>query len=309
MDPAAKFLVKTQRQEKSVSEYLENWTWDESKYPKTRSISENVTFLMSMTTKDDDAVRNKTGQFNEAKTLRSNLAKKESANLIGKDLVDVLTPDVIKASRISTATDDFIMSEHLATVVVVLGKGAHEDFVKSYEEFCDQIVPMSAKKFEGLDDKDGNQVWRVVMFKSAVEPFKKACREKRYLPRDFEYSEAAYKKLVSDREQAEEACKKLNGVVRSLYSASWSDAFCAWMHIKAMRVFVESVLRFGIGEASSGPSFQSFVLTPKGGQAAARKALAGAMGGDTAGGDGADDGEEFFPYVSFSFVPFTASRA
>merc|ERR1711976_152594 len=86
LDPKASFIVKLPRtQEKTVGEYLKSWTWDDAKYPRSRSVAETVTFLMSMATKEDDAVRNKAAH-NEAKTLKSNLAEKVGANLLGKDL-------------------------------------------------------------------------------------------------------------------------------------------------------------------------------------------------------------------------------
>merc|ERR1712060_27193 len=164
-----------------------------------------------------------------------------------------------------------------------------------------------------LDDKDGNSLWRVVMFRSAVEESKKKCREKRFVPRDFEYSQDAYTKLVAQREANEESVKRQHDRIRGLYQASWSDSMIGWMHIKAMRVFVESVLRFGMP-----PRFASFLIMPKPGtQANVRKALADVLGKGTSGGYGADkftdvmgeDGEEYYPYVSFSFTPFTASRS
>merc|ERR1719229_1962344 len=166
----------------------------------------------------------------------------------------------------------------------------------------ENIVPMSAKRFKGVDDKDGNSLWRVVMFKSAAEGFRKQCREKRFVVRDFEYSEDGYKRLKEQREKLEESVKRQHELVRGLYQAAWSDAMVAWMHIKAMRVFVESVLRSGMP-----PRFASFILTPKASATAAtRKALADLLGkggqsGPYGGGDkmaDAQDDEEYYPYVS-----------
>lgn len=306
LDPKAEFKVKSQRQERPFLEYLRTWQWDEAKYPKTRSISDNLTLLMSVVNKLDEEARNKTAQYNEFKTQKSNLAKKDtSANLVSRDLIDVVTPDVVKAN--GSADDDFISTEHLATVPVMLPRGSDDEFLKQYESFQDNIVPMSARKFN-VDDKDGNTLWRVVMFKSAVEGFKKACRERRYIVRDFEYSEEGYRKLKQQREQVEEALKRQHELVRGLYQAAWSDAMVAWMHIKAMRVFVESVLRFGMP-----PRFAAFVVSPKANSTgAARKALAEILGkGPGSAGpssEGQDEGEEFFSYVSLSFTPFTIPR-
>merc|ERR1712157_467628 len=137
---------------------------------------------------------------------------------------------------------------------------------------CENVVPMSAKKFEGLDDEDGNSIWRVVVFKNAAEAFRKACREKRFVVRDFEYSEENFKRLKAQRETIDESVRRQHELVKNLYQAAWSDTMVAWMHIKAMRVFVESVLRFGMP-----PKFASFILSPKS-AVPARKALVDVLG-------------------------------
>lgn len=309
LDPRADFKVKSQRQEKPFLDYIRTWQWDEAKYPKTRSISDNLTLLMSVVNKLDEEARNKTAQYNEFKTQRGNLSKKEAASLTGKDLIDVFTPDVVKMNN--GPDDDFIMTEHLTTVPVIIPLGMEEEFLKIYETLHENIVPMSARKFPQLGDKDGNTLWRVVLFKSAADGFKKACRERRFVVRDFEYSEEGYKKLKSQREQLEEAVKRQHELVRGLYQAAWSDAMVAWMHIKAMRVFVESVLRFGIQP----PRFAAFFLAPKAGaQTAARKSLTDTLGKEAVSGgfkafeDNKGDDDDFFPYVSLTFTPFVVAR-
>jgi len=308
LDPRAEFKVKSQRQEKSFLDYLKAWQWDEAKYPKTRSIMENLQLLMSVVGKLDEEARNKTAQYNDFKTQRGNLAKKEGANLTGRDLVDVLTPDVVQMN--GTESDDFIYTEHLTTVVCIVPRGTDQDFVAAYATMADNVVPLSGRKFANMEDKDGNSLWRVVMFKTSVETFKKNCREKRFVPRDFEYSEEGYKKLKVQREQLDDTVKRQHDLIRGLYQAAWSDAMVAWMHIKAMRVFVEAVLRFGMP-----PSFASFVLSPKASAGpAVRKALGDILGKGAATGPGAekgdaqDDGEEYFSYVSLSFTPFNVQR-
>eukprot|EP00932_Pfiesteria_piscicida_P021240 SRR837773.8035.p2 GENE.SRR837773.8035~~SRR837773.8035.p2 ORF type:complete len:261 (-),score=104.60 SRR837773.8035:86-868(-) len=260
---------------------------------------------MSVVNKLDEEARNKTAQYNEFKTQRSNLAKKEGANLASRDLVDVLTPDVVKMN--GTADDDFIYTEHLTTVAVIVPRGGDKDFLGSYENFAEHVVPGSAKKFTGLDDKDGNSLWRIVCFKSCVENFKKHCREHRYVTRDFEYSRDGYDRLKEHRARLEDAVHKQHQIVRDLYQAAWSDVMVAWVHVKAMRVFVESVLRFGMP-----PRFAAFIVSPKPSNGpAARKALGDIMAKGSFGSkdkSDAQDDEEYFPYVSLSFVPFNVPR-
>lgn len=318
LEPKADFKVKSMRREMTLTDYLRTWQWDEAKLLKTRSISDNLTHLMSVVNTLDEEARNKTAAYNDFKTQKGNLAKKEGASLTNRDLVDVLTPDVVKKN--GNADDDFIMTEYLTTIPIILPRGSEKDFLASYESFTKEVhpgggvVPMSARKFAGLDDKDGNSVWRCVVFKKSAEAFKKQCRDRRYVIRDFEYSEEGYKKLKQQREQLEEATKRHLDRVKGLYGAAWSDAMVAWVHVKAMRVFVESVLRFGMP-----PCFAAFIVSPKpGSSSVARKALTDVLGKQGqagpygAGGQGAaadDDAEEYFPYVSFSMTPFTVARA
>lgn len=312
LDPRADFKVKMHRKEVSLTEYLKNWQWDEARFSKTRSIADNITSLMNSVTKLDEEARNKTAMYNDLKTQSSNLKVKEGANLTNRDLIDLLTPDVVKSQ--GGTGDDFIYTEHLTTICVILARGADKDFLQVYETMSEMVVPQSAKHFKGLDDKDGNQLWRVVLFKSHAEAFKKQCRERRFVARDFEYSEDGYKKLVASRSQVEDSVKRQLDLVKAIYKAAWSEALVAWMHVKAMRVFVESVLRFGMP-----PRFAAFIVSPKANATvAARKALADVLGKGSKGGpfeaqgkgaEAQDDGEEYFPYVSMSFVPFTTPRA
>eukprot|EP00931_Biecheleriopsis_adriatica_P070977 TRINITY_DN4481_c0_g1_i1.p1 TRINITY_DN4481_c0_g1~~TRINITY_DN4481_c0_g1_i1.p1 ORF type:complete len:406 (-),score=129.04 TRINITY_DN4481_c0_g1_i1:83-1300(-) len=307
MDPKASFTVTSQRQASPFLNYLRSWKWDEGKYPRGKSISDLWPWVMQKVNNMDEDVRNKTAQYNEYKTQKGNLSKKDGANLAGKDLIDVLTPDRVRAD--GGADDDFISTEHLVTLPIIIPRGAEEEFLKGYETFADKVVPMSARKFQGLDDKDGNSLWRVVLFRSAAEAFKKSCREKRYTVRDFEFSKEGYRKLEEQRKQVEESVKKQRELVFGMYQATWSDVLVAWLHIKAMRVFVESVLRFGMP-----PSFATFILSPKGDIAAARKALADVLGKqagsltNSMAEDKGDGDDEFFPYVSLSFTPFNCVR-
>lgn len=313
LDPKGEFKVKSQRANKSFNDYITTWSWDDAKYPRSNSIVDLVVKLMSNVNKLDEECRNKSAQFNELKTQKGNISKKDAVNLTGRDLVDVLTPSVVA----QVGESAFVYTEHLVTVVLILTRGQDKEFLNCYERLAEFVVPMSAMKFQGLDDKDGNSLWRVVMFRSAIENFKKGCREKRYVVRDFEYSKETFEKLKVQRDKVDEDLDKQQKLITSLYQAAWSDVLIAWMHVKAMRVFVESVLRFGMPA-----SFACFMLRPKAAsQVAARKALADILGKTGSGISGpyggaskekqADEeqGEEYYPYVSFSFTPFTTARS
>jgi len=308
VDTEAKFLIKTQRQELKLKEYLASWQWDEAKYPKQRPVADNLTHLMSIVTKLDEEVRQKTGQYNEAKSSRASVAKKDAATLVTVDLVDLLTP--LKVAALPGGAEQiFVSTEHLTTVCVILPRGTAKDFVAQYESFCDMVVPGSAYHFEGMDDKDGNMLYRVVVFRSMVETFKKECRAKRFLARDFEYSRDGYNKLIQQREELGAAVERAHQRVRELCQAAWSDVMVAWTHVKAMRLYVETVLRYGMSK-----NIAAFIVSPKNG-AVSRELLQQVLGSKApkAGFSqakmaevAAEDGEEYFPYISLAFTPMAA---
>jgi len=301
VDPDGKFRVKTAQGEHQITDYIKSWKWDEGKYPRDRPVADNLKFLSSTVAKMDEEVRNKLQQYNESKTARSNISKKDATTLTTRDLVDVLTPAKV-------AQDDFVFTEHLSTVCVILARGASVEFLKKYETFTDHVVPMSAKHFTSEDDKDGNSVWRVVVLKTEVDAFKRACRENRYVPRDFEYSEDGYDKLIKQRDSLEVQCAEQVSKVKTLCMMSWSEALAAWIHIKAMRVFVECTLRFG-----QKSSFTAYVLAPTN-PLKARRALLDILttGNFEAAKElsdaAAEEGDEYFSYVSVSFTPMAASK-
>jgi V-type H+-transporting ATPase subunit C len=79
-----------------------------------------------------------------------------------------------------------------------------------------------------------------------VEEFSKACRDKRFLVRDFAWdaSQASKSSLVLEQLQVE--VDSMKSALTRWCKNHFGDAFVAWMHIKVIRVFVESVLRYGL---------------------------------------------------------------
>jgi len=318
IDPKADFKIifkRPQRQEKSFVDYLNNWQWDESRYSKTDSISETLQALLPKMAKLDEEARKKTAEFNDSRTQRANMAKKDG-NIVTQDLVDILTPQVVRS--MGDENDDFVYSKFLTTVVVVLSKGTEKEFLGSYESLTPQVVPGSAKCFTSLTDKEGTSIWRVVLCTAGAptdakthganpaDNFKRACRERRYVARDFEYSADGHKKLVASRQRLEQEVSAQQAMITGIYRDAWSDVMHALVHVKAMRIFVESVLRYGMP-----PKFSAFVVSPPANKLVpARKALASILGkGQRGPAAEGDEDEEFFPYVSLSFVPFTAAKA
>lgn len=299
-DPMTEFKILSQTNTLPFDKYMREWKWDDAKYPKMKGLTNNLTLLLSVANKLDEEARNKSSQFTELKNSHANMIKKSAGNLMSRDLIDVLTPAVVQEG-------DCVQTAHLSTLIMILPKVGVEPFLKSYEQWAENVVPQSAKQFPSVTEEDGTQVWRIVLFKSSVDAFMKKAREERVTCRQFEYNKGAFEKANEQRAELMKQVEQQEKVMKGFCKASLSDVMVAWVHVKAMRIFVESVLRFG-----TPPNFAAFIIQPKDNQQAkARKALQEVLGKASAadaGADAAADEEDYFPYVSLSFTPFAAQR-
>ncbi len=85
--------------------------------------------------------------------------------------------------------DDFVESENLTTLLVVVSKYSVKEFLASYESLAKFVVPRSAKSAcdsfssqpRQLSEDNEYALYRVVVFKRTADEFKSQAREKRYV--------------------------------------------------------------------------------------------------------------------------------
>ena len=311
LDSTVDLLIYTQRLQMGVDDYVSKFKWDDMKFPRGRSVLDNIQSLLNSVQKIDEEVKNKTQQYTDAKQQAALFGRKEQVSHIQRDLVDLLTPETVQET-------DFVYSEHLTTLIVVVPRGAEEELLSHYSSFDQYVVPESAQKI-APDDKEGNSLWRVIMFKSATDAFKTSCRQHRFTVRDFVYDKTKYQQVVESRAASEAELRKQEGLLRRVCQVAFSDSMVAWTHLKAMRIFVEAVLRFGVP-----PTFGAYLIKP--GKYASKQSKlrselvevlcknTGGMFGSMTAGDskesghqGADDeAGEYYPYVFVGFTPMSA---
>mmetsp|Transcript_1165 Transcript_1165/g.1397 ORF Transcript_1165/g.1397 Transcript_1165/m.1397 type:complete len:420 (+) Transcript_1165:393-1652(+) len=78
------------------------------------------------------------------------------------------------------------------------------------------------------------------------EEFVKAAREKRFIVRQFEFDPGQASKSAMALEQLQVEVDGMRSGLTRWCKTHFGEAFVAWMHIKVIRVFVESVLRYGL---------------------------------------------------------------
>lgn len=304
IDPNVEFRILWQRSTLSTDQYLSRFIWDEARYPNSRLLKQNVDLLVSGVAKLDEEIRIKASLFNEMKASSQLSSKQELSSLTTRDLTDAFSPDICSA-------EDFIDTEHLATVAAIVPKSEISAFPTKYWKWNGKIVPFSLKQYQ-VTDKDGAGLFTMVIFKSALEAVKEVCKANRVAIREFKFSEGAYRYKIEERTKMATEKQKQESILSRICLAAFSECFVAWIHLKAIRIFVECVLRYGLP-----PDFNAFVLKipSKVKESKLRKELEdilsskktlgysyfGTQEGDTTAGD---DESDIYPYVYTSIAPF-----
>lgn len=167
----------------------------------------------------------------------------DSGSLLTRSLLGIVSKD-----------DLVLNSEYLVTLLVIVHKHSENDWSTKYETLATMVVPRSSRKI--VEDSE-NCLFSVTLFRKAVDEFKQACYKRRFNIRDFVYNEEA---LIAERTEIgrlETEMKKQFGPLTRWLKVNFGEAFICWAHVKAMRVFVESVLRYGIPV-----NFQAMLLAP-----------------------------------------------
>jgi len=137
------------------------------------------------------------------------------------------------------------------------------------KQTCKNVVPRTAKK---LADEPADEfvLYRIVVFKKGSDTLKNLCRERRYTVRAFAFDAEEEKDLGEKKALLLKQKRKLKNFFLTWSKTTFGEVFAAWIHLKAMRLFVEAVLRYGLPV-----NFLAYLLEPKKGH---EKTLRAALG-------------------------------
>ncbi|XP_038251105.1 V-type proton ATPase subunit C 2 [Dermochelys coriacea] len=223
--------------------YLTRFEWDMAKYPIKQPLKNISEALAKQITQIETDLKSRTAAYNNIKGNLQSLERKTVGNLLTRTLADIVNKE------------DFVLnSEYLITLLVVVPKSNYTQWQKTYESLSAMVVPRSTKMI--AEDVEGG-LFTVTLFRKVMDDFKAKARENRFMVREFYFDEKELKcekeeiiKLASDKKQQ-------YGPLLRWLKVNFSEAFVAWIHVKALRVFVESVLRYGLPV-----NFQAMLLQP-----------------------------------------------
>ncbi|KFP07692.1 V-type proton ATPase subunit C 1, partial [Calypte anna] len=200
-------------------------------------------FIFKGVNQIDNDLKARASAYNNLKGNLQNLERKNAGSLLTRSLADVVKKE------------DFVVdSEYLVTLLVIVPKSNYNDWVKQYETLAEMVVPRSSNVL--FEDQD-SYLCNVTLFRKAVDDFKHKAREFKFMVRDFQYNEEEMKADKEEMTRLSTDKKKQFGPLVRWLKVNFSEAFIAWIHVKALRVFVESVLRYGLPV-----NFQAMLLQP-----------------------------------------------
>jgi len=212
--------------------YITEFQWDLAKYPVKQPLRNLSEIISKATTHIENELKLRTQSYNSVKQNLESLEKKQSGSLLTRSLNDVVKKE------------HFVMgSEYLKTLLVCVPRTSINDWHNKYETLCAMIVPRTS---ELVTQDDDYALFTVTLFQKTEDTFRHKCRENKFTVRDFVYDEKA---LTSERDkirELENERQKLYANLVRWLKINFAEVFTASIHVKAMRIFVESVLRYGL---------------------------------------------------------------
>jgi len=236
-DPKNKEKIQLMVNGVNMDVYLQMFQWDEAKYKLSSPLSDIIDAIISTVSKLDEELRTKASAFQAISNTILAEKRKKTGNLMNRDLSDHIKPE------------DFVDSPNLSTLFVVVPRHQTREWDRSYEDFlCDEnlgggVVPRSSTLL--CEDSD-HQVFSIVIFKRLVNDFKAEARKRKFTVRDFTYNpEALTSGIEEQKKQEKKRLKQKKNLIRWC-RLNFAEAFIAWAHLKTVRVFVETILRYGL---------------------------------------------------------------
>nr|DAD38788.1 TPA_asm: hypothetical protein HUJ06_013110 [Nelumbo nucifera] len=225
-----------------IDSYLTRFVWDETKYPTMSPLQEIVDSIHVQVAKIEDDLKVRVAEYNNVRSQLNAINRKQGGSLAVRDLSNLAKPE------------DIITTEHLVTLLAIVPKYSQKDWLSSYEKLTNYVVPRSSKK---LHEDNEYALYTVMLFGHVADNFKTSTREKGFQIREFEYSPEAQEGRNREMERLMEDQETLRGSLLQWCYTSYGEVFSSWMHFCAVRVFAESILRYGLP-----PLFLAAVLAP-----------------------------------------------
>jgi V-type H+-transporting ATPase subunit C len=269
-------------QEKPVELYLKKWSWDYARYQhQGKKLSDLVQQITTMTAQVDDELKILLVSQAEKQQTLATWQRRKQTNLGTSDFEDFITHEILSGLEIvdndhlltlmvsmsKSMEDDFLANYALPGGDPAAGWGRS---VASYGEPGNRnsekgspVVPGSARLVIEVGDQvmyaftmlrghstpghlDMDGIFHTGNSVDYVEPIKSAFRERRCIVRAFHMDPIKESSVDIQLAAAKKDVEHAQHTIIRWSSAHFGDVFAAFVHLKVISGFVESVLRYGV---------------------------------------------------------------
>lgn len=231
--------LSSQSQKVSAEYYLkdfESFGWNTTQYDTKDGVPALIQKFGQVLAQSEERCRTLLSEFNEKRSKLTAIQRRTQGNLTSvpiKELVD-------RWCRAQGLKDGPVSTEFLTTLFVAVPLQEVDLWQRSYAKFHDFVVPRSSQ----LVAKDNEMaLYSVICFKKVVDDVKTKSRQLRFSVRDVSNADDMTPEAVL---QLKESVAHDRDRLSQLLSQQYTQCFVAWVHLKCVRLFVESVLKFGV---------------------------------------------------------------
>ncbi|KAK9508022.1 hypothetical protein O3M35_007773 [Rhynocoris fuscipes] len=222
------FLVRGQ----NLYDYLVTFRWDVARFPTKQTIKSIADLALKQGSIIESEYKLKFQDYLAAKTAYEICQKNEQGSLLTRNLTDIIKKE------------DYISdSIYLSTVFVIVPKKLLGDWYNMYERFDETVVPKSSRII--TEDPEYYLVG-VTVFQKNISSFTENCRKFKFLVRQFKHDD---QEEMKNKEKVEYNRLKKEALFQPLVNMlrhQFCEVYINYVHVKAARIFVESVLRYGL---------------------------------------------------------------
>jgi V-type H+-transporting ATPase subunit C len=224
-----------QNDEMGPDKFLKGFSWNAAQFDTKESIRVLIEKLGQVASAAEERVRTVLTEFTESRQKLQAVGRKNQGNLA----IRPIRSEVEQKMRSAPLDTEFLI-----TLFVAVPISSQKDWDENYWKFSDNSFVCPRSSTVVSQDKEF-VLNSVVLFKRAVDEFKNQCRKRKFVVRD----------LVSGGEDdiSPDQLKLLTAKVEKdrttlmgLLAQQYSLCYTAWIHVKVVRVFVESMLKYGL---------------------------------------------------------------
>ncbi|XP_075879421.1 V-type proton ATPase subunit C 1-B-like isoform X2 [Nelusetta ayraudi] len=209
--------------------YVTRFQWDRARYPPGLPLSSLTDLINKEVSQVALELKSRTAAYNSVKSSLQSLQYKQHGTLQTRRLGEIVRKE------------DLVDSEYLTTLLVLVARASYQQWERSYESLTELVVPRSSRKL--YEDSEGG-VFSVTLFKRAASQFRARALESKFTVFEFHRDQEEQRRW--EVQQLSVRKKEQYGVFVRWLKLNFSEMFVAWIHLKALRVFVESALRYGL---------------------------------------------------------------